>query len=279
MAITCVVCGREFEPKPTGRRGIVCGDSCRAERGRQMMRDKYRLENGLNAPEKNRPCKECGSPVHSHSAIKKYCSSDCAKKSWVRADTNRKRSGVKIGGEIKCADCGGAAIRKSSGSKRCDLCQSKFNAQKSKRCRERNPDRQRELAAAAAARRRSTDEGAEAYRKQCRLWRSVPKNRLRGRVTAMMNRCLSSGKEGRSWFELVPYSIDDLRDHVERQFIKGMSWDNMGEWHIDHIVPVSAFEFTSPEDEEFKACWALTNLRPMWAKENQRKSAKRLFLI
>jgi hypothetical protein len=95
----------------------------------------------------------------------------------------------------------------------------------------------------------------------------------------MMNRCLSSGKAGRSWFELVDYSLDDLKRHIERQFTKGMSWENMGEWHIDHIVPVASFSFSSPEEPEFKACWSLANLRPMWAEENQRKSAKRIFLI
>ena len=95
----------------------------------------------------------------------------------------------------------------------------------------------------------------------------------------MMNRCLVSGKQGKSWLDLVPYGIEELRAHIERQFTKGMTWENMGEWHLDHIVPVASFSFTSPEDDEFKACWALTNLRPMWARENQRKSAKRIYLI
>lgn len=95
----------------------------------------------------------------------------------------------------------------------------------------------------------------------------------------MMNRCLASGKQGASWSDLVDYSLSDLRQHLERQFLKGMTWENMDRWHIDHIVPVASFSFASPEDDDFKACWALTNLRPMWAEENQRKSAKRIFLI
>lgn len=203
------------------------------------------------------------------------CSDACRRK----LDRDQKRSGVELGGLVKCCDCLAETPRVASTTKRCAACQVKWNALKSRRCRAKNPDRQRELDTAAASRRRSTSEGAEAYRVKCREWRLVPKNRLRGRVTAMMNRCLSSGKAGRSWFELVDYSLDDLKRHIERQFTKGMSWENMGEWHIDHIVPVASFSFSSPEEPEFKACWSLANLRPMWAEENQRKSAKRIFLI
>ena len=67
--------------------------------------------------------------------------------------------------------------------------------------------------------------------------------------------------------------------HLERQFLPGMTWGNRGEWHIDHIVPLASFTFTSPDDPEFRAAWALTNLRPLWAKDNIRKSAKRTHLI
>jgi len=67
--------------------------------------------------------------------------------------------------------------------------------------------------------------------------------------------------------------------HIERQFTKGMSWDNIDKWHIDHIVPVSSFKFETPDDPDFKACWALTNLRPLWAKENQTKHKRRFHLL
>lgn len=53
----------------------------------------------------------------------------------------------------------------------------------------------------------------------------------------------------------------------------------MGEWHIDHIIPKSSFDYQTPDDDAFKAAWALTNLRPLWSSENLRKKAKRLHLI
>lgn len=73
-------------------------------------------------------------------------------------------------------------------------------------------------------------------------------------------------------FDLLGYSIEDLKLHIEKQFQEGMSWDNYGKWHIDHIRPICSFKYDSNNDPEFKACWALSNLRPLWAKYNYQKS-------
>lgn len=64
--------------------------------------------------------------------------------------------------------------------------------------------------------------------------------------------------------------------HLERQFSPGMSWANYGRWHIDHDTPVARFNFDSAEHPEFKACWALTNLKPLWARDNLSKGARGL---
>lgn len=73
----------------------------------------------------------------------------------------------------------------------------------------------------------------------------------------------------------LPYSIEELRKHIESQFDDKMNWDNYGSyWHLDHIVPISAFNITSYEDEDFKTCWALSNLRPLEGRENIKKGSK-----
>lgn len=85
-------------------------------------------------------------------------------------------------------------------------------------------------------------------------------------------RDLLSGKQKTSLS--LPYSSEELKLHLERQFVVGMCWDNYGtHWHIDHIVPLSSF---APDD---RAAWCLSNLRPLWAKENLEKSDKRLYLL
>lgn len=55
-----------------------------------------------------------------------------------------------------------------------------------------------------------------------------------------------------------------------------MTWENHGihGWHIDHKIPVSAFKFKKPEDEDFKLCWSLKNLQPLWAFDNISKKNK-----
>jgi hypothetical protein len=99
---------------------------------------------------------------------------------------------------------------------------------------------------------------------------------------AMSCRIRAFIRKGRaSWIDLVGYSQSELMSHLERQFTDGMTWQNFGRkgWHIDHILPISSFKFSSAEDDEFKACWGLGNLRPCWAIDNLRKHAKRAYLI
>lgn len=78
---------------------------------------------------------------------------------------------------------------------------------------------------------------------------------------------------------IAGYTTDELMAHLARQFTKRMSWQNMGKWHIDHIVPLASFRFDGPDDPNFKAAWALTNLRPLWRPKNLSKGAQRLTLL
>lgn len=95
--------------------------------------------------------------------------------------------------------------------------------------------------------------------------------RRRRVLRAMCNRLLSRAKDGslRATRKLG-YSSEELRSHLESLFSTGMSWENWGEWHIDHIRPVSSFPNGTPLTE----INSLSNLRPLWATENLRKSSK-----
>ena len=104
--------------------------------------------------------------------------------------------------------------------------------------------------------------------------RSDPKGKLNFTMSSNIRKALNGQKGRKSWQKLVGYSLSNLKHHLEKQFEEGMSWDNYGEWHIDHIIPISAFNFYKPEDLDFKKCWALINLQPLWAKDNMTKQAK-----
>ena len=91
-------------------------------------------------------------------------------------------------------------------------------------------------------------------------WRSLLSNTLKR---------LSIEKKS-STIEILGYSSDDLKNHLESLFKEGMTWDNYGDWHIDHKKPVSLF----PKDTDVSIVNALYNLQPLWASENLSKSNK-----
>ncbi len=132
--------------------------------------------------------------------------------------------------------------------------------------------------AADRKRRRDYQKSARGIEMRNR-WRD--RERLRVNFSVNVRQSLNAGaKGGRSWESVVGYTVEDLRTHLERQFIRHMSWDNYGiVWHVDHIVPLASFNFTSTDDPEFMAAWALTNLRPLWKRANMRKGGRRRHLI
>ena len=85
-------------------------------------------------------------------------------------------------------------------------------------------------------------------------------------------------KIGESILAHLPYTIAELRQHIESQFEAGMSWENWGKgegcWNIDHIYPHSKLPYDSLEHPNFAKAWALSNLRPLWEIENIRKRDK-----
>ena len=77
-------------------------------------------------------------------------------------------------------------------------------------------------------------------------------------------------------FDLLPYSLEELILHLESKFQEGMSWENYGEWHVDHIKPMVSFNIKESTDREFQECWSLNNLQPLWGLDNLSKGGKYL---
>jgi hypothetical protein len=88
-------------------------------------------------------------------------------------------------------------------------------------------------------------------------WRGILKSQLRR---------ISKTKDGKT-IDLLGYSALELKEHIESQFTEGMSWDNHGEWEVDHIKPVSSFD----KDIHPSIVNALSNLQPLWWEENRVK--------
>lgn len=123
---------------------------------------------------------------------------------------------------------------------------------------------------------------SEKHKEQVRKYREkrlqLDGERLRCSISRYISHSLNGKKNGRRWESLVGYSLNDLMRHLEKQFVDGMSWENYGmgkgKWSVDHIIPQSVFVYVDSSDLDFKRCWALENLRPMWGVENTSKADK-----
>ncbi len=110
--------------------------------------------------------------------------------------------------------------------------------------------------------------------------------RLRKHTSKVIGNILknnNSSKNGESIMKYLPYSIEELKKHLEAQFEPWMNWNNWGKycykdwkekdsstwkWQIDHIIPQSLLPYSSMEEANFQKAWALSNLRPLSAKQN-----------
>lgn len=230
----CKHCGISFSDKRKNK--IFCSKKCVSSYYNGIKKQQI-----LN---KVKVCPECG--IEFKKKNRKFCSSECQQVNL------KKRKGVKtialITTKQPCKCCGKLfkPIRKS-------------NLYCSEKCR-------------ATTYNKRTVKRRRVYEKT--VLRNIPSYRLNKSMSSLIWRALKENKNGNSWKQMVPYTLDELMNHLESQFKAGMSWDNYGEWHVDHIIPRSKFSFKSHNDIEFLDCWGLHNLQPLWASENSSKSNK-----
>lgn len=132
------------------------------------------------------------------------------------------------------------------------------------------------------------------HREYAKRMRKInPIFKIRADLSTVIRRSLKSQgvvKES-SCFKHLPYTCEELKQHLESQFESWMNWDNHGKyvtdswddndsftwtWQIDHIIPQSEFSYVSMEDGGFQKCWALDNLRPLSSKQNFLDGVRRI---
>lgn len=121
---------------------------------------------------------------------------------------------------------------------------------------------------------RNSPRGKEYYRQYQSERRKKPHWHFRNWLYGDINRSIrrqNATKSGRTE-SLIGCTISELMKHLESQFTNGFSWQNRSTWHIDHLVPISAFNLDDPEEQRWAFNWR--NLRPMDPKLNQSKSDK-----
>lgn len=110
----------------------------------------------------------------------------------------------------------------------------------------------------------------ERRRESANRYNKTPKARTAAAIRSRLNRALKNkDQSSRAYLGCTP---EFFKKHIEAQFLPGMTWENFGKWHMDHIVPLSAFDLSDLRQVQIACNW--TNIRPLWAKANLRKSSK-----
>ena len=124
-----------------------------------------------------------------------------------------------------------------------------------------NPERVRIMSRKTYEKSQGTPEGRLIHNMRSRIFSALKKNdKIKNKKT----------------LELLGCDVKFLKKHIEKQFLKEMSWDNYGEWQVDHIVPIDYFlknhDFNDVEIQ--KECFNYNNLQPLWGVENIKKGKK-----
>ena len=99
------------------------------------------------------------------------------------------------------------------------------------------------------------------------IFRFIKNQRIR------MWSALKGKRKFKSTIKLLGCSIEECWNHLEQQFKPGMTRDNYGLWHVDHIIPCASFDDLSDTKQQ-KKCFHYTNLQPLWAIDNMKKGAR-----
>lgn len=99
---------------------------------------------------------------------------------------------------------------------------------------------------------------------------------LKSRISARLSVTLKSGKMGKTTQDILGYTYEELCEHIESLFTEGMTWEKLmcGEIELDHIIPLAHFKADCIESDDFKKCWSLDNLQPLWKIDNRKKGAR-----
>ena len=272
--MVCRGCGVEFLLGSNHER-FFCTRKCkndfhsRKNRGKQYNRHLH-------------VCATCGVEFYSNYKRAVFCSEQC----------NHNFNIFIIDGIVhkKCTKCGDIKVREGNFYKgegystrdgynvKCVQCESAwFKTPEGRASHKKSKDARKEKEKIEMAEwRRRPEVMARKNQKELDRKKADPGFNLRCRMRILMYASLRAVKGGRRWQKLAGYSVGELRVHLEKLFTEGMSWElfMQGKIHIDHKIPISKFNYSSPADDDFKKCWSLDNLQPLWAIDNMKKGSK-----
>lgn len=291
----CQDCGQEI---PTGKRCKPCAAA--VERARLAARDAKRAKHSERKAMRVVGCEGCGKPTPRGSSRRRHIHCETCKAfqdAWAKEAWRRPFPDVakwEAFAARKAAQAAKKAAKEDRATKRPDACAHVTAWRRWVRREKAKADgrRRREEARAVRIAKRPWLAHPPGYERVKARLKLDPKfademrifDRMRARLrvrskdqSKRMRSALNSKRKVS--FKTLGYTSADLRRHLERQFSKGMTWEafRRGDIHIDHRVPLSAFDLD--DHEQYCAAWALTNLQPLWASDNIAKGARRDLLL
>ena len=256
----CIICQKEYVGHFQSK---TCSDECRLTHRRQRKRD-------LAPPkvEVSKDCEHCNEPFRVLHKNHKFCSDVCS---------HRNRNPVKPKYiERNCEECNRPFEAYLRRGKYCSTTCS--NKVRHRIWITNNPIQPKDCLTCGKTFTPYSRAGDIKYCcNKCLKQHWVDSNpmvRLSARFRLGIRGVISGRNKKSNVWEYLSFTPEELMSQFESRFTDGMSWDNMDEWHIDHIRPVASFNFDSTEHPDFKKSWALNNLQPLWAADNMSKGDK-----
>jgi len=264
----------EFDLYKNGRLYRLFCKDCRRVKDR-ITAEKIRRKKGVvKTKNVQSNCVDCGIFYVKNVAHQIRCF-NCQEKAKIKINKEYKFQKSRslgfraLGSEETCAHCQKTFLLTAAKQKYCPDCRSlqkknalpdmKKHAKKYYKQYIKNPEK-----------RRKTLDTANIYRNNKRKTDVIFSliTRIRSRLLYAFR--AKGYKKQTKTHETLGCTWAELKLHIERQFLPGMTWENRAKWHIDHIIPLA----TAKTEEDVVKLNHHTNLRPMWAQDNLRKSAK-----
>ena len=232
LTLVCRVCAKNFSAVPSDVRRQTCGDCAKINMARVASEPRnYTKEWRLNRADVMREV------LINHKEARMAA--------ILRASESRKIKWA-------CAECGKAECRSPSHAARRKFCGND--------CAKASKRKELGLPIEAGTTRREIENWRYRNDVQFRLG-----HLLRKRIRKFVAQKMKSA----STMELLGCTRDEFRLHLEKQFTRGMTWENAGEWEIDHIIPCAKFDLSDAKHQ--RMCFHFSNMQPMWKMENIKK--------
>jgi hypothetical protein len=211
---------------------------------------------GLRLKAITKTCKQCSQTFHANRKDKVFCTFECKQQYCGSVWRSRNKE--------KAQEASRAYHKDIKNSQRLKDQSKQYRLENADRLKQKKKEWQEEF-------KRKHGVSHATFRRQNSL-----NERIKHNIRVRINKAIKGINKAGSAVEELGCSIEEFKIYIQNRLSPGMSWDNYGEWHIDHITPLNSFDLTDPK--QFKIACHHTNLSPLWAEDNLMKGHKNLFV-